>query len=197
MDCPNNAKFKNPKQFITSNYKPKHTSIAPEDIDVNAIYSLTINPKNQFEDVRNSRFKTRASDVMKVWNVLLELDSKDTFSCVLYIESKNGRVHFHGVLQIHDPLRFDIFVLPRWQGACTYEIDTIGDLEVWYKYCKKQQHLWKDAGQETTLIKVGSHKQCKLVKKRVGKLHVSEMEKGIFKMEEEATDLSPTGTCAE
>lgn len=64
---------------------------------------------------------------------------------IMYLEiSPTGRYHFHGIIKIKNVLNFFVHDLYRLKQIGTYEIDTIKDLEVWTKYCSKQDYLIKD-----------------------------------------------------
>lgn len=120
-------------------YKQKNVAIDPEDVDPKMLYALTICPESQYDDTKNSTYLKRPEYVMSVIVNKLE-HGKESFNYYLLPESKNGRIHAHGYLQITDPLHFDIFVLPLWKAFCTYYIKSSDS--GWYTYCTKQCKLW-------------------------------------------------------
>jgi CDP-glycerol glycerophosphotransferase (TagB/SpsB family) len=83
--------------------------------------------------------------------------------------SRTGRLHFHGFIKVNDILNFYLKVVhgklnAKFGGKPQYifEIDTIGngidenspaELLKWYKYCTKQQPLWKAKFENPTMIK--------------------------------------------
>ncbi len=136
VDSPHKSKFKN-------GYKSKHVTIAPEEVNRNMYYSLSLNPNNQFDDHHNSKYGNRVNLIVETWGTILTKFNPNSFSYHLRLESKNGRLHFHGVIRIKDPLTFDVLVLPIWKELCTYEIDTINDMDKWITYCTKCEPLWK------------------------------------------------------
>lgn len=124
--------------------KAAHTTLDPELINSYRYYAITINPSNQVDDLKNSRYDSRPTAMYETWKMELAKYRPDSFDYHLRFETKNGRIHFHGVIRIKKPLTFDIYVLPRWKAICTYCIKEIDDIEVWTKYCMKQQALWAD-----------------------------------------------------
>jgi len=127
---------------VPSYHKPMHSTIAPELIDPNLIYSLTINPSCQLDNTSHSSYLQRAEHICCQWAKHLDNIKPESFRYLIYPETKNGRIHFHGVIQIRQPLVFDVFVLPFWKNICTYEIDTIEDVDIWLSYMSKQNALW-------------------------------------------------------
>lgn len=176
----------------------RHVTMAPEDVDPLKLYTFNVNPENQFDDYKNSRYLTRYKDIAKQWSTTLsELASKsESFSTKLWMETKNGRIHFHGVIQIHNPLMFDIIVLPLLKSMCSYEIDSIGELDRWLEYCTKQHPLWRDSKIESfitiRLTNIDPLKRHPLFD--IQKVKQRLKEKGIFIMEDKAKDPSTTGT---
>lgn len=127
-----------------SNWKPMYSTIAPEDIEIGKLYCISINPENQCDNTKTNRYVDRSTDLLCQWTTFLTKENHDSFNCKLFMETKNGRLHFHGFLQITCPIKFDVLFLPKLKKISTYEIDTISDLKVWYDYCTKQSELWKN-----------------------------------------------------
>lgn len=123
-------------------FRNPHSALNPEDVDLNTLYSVSINPKQQFDDRKSSSYLKRFSMMIEYVHKWLD-HGQDYFSYVLFPECKNGRIHFHGVIKFIQPLKFDMLVLPLWKELWTYEIDTIDDINVWFKYCTKQQSILK------------------------------------------------------
>lgn len=122
-------------------FKNPHVTIDPEEIDVGTVYALSINPEQNYDDMKNSNYLKRdecvAEYIVKWFTHGLTL-----FDYILFPESKNGRIHFHGYIKIKDPLDFELFVLPIWKSISTYCIKKIDDKKVWFEYCTKQRKLW-------------------------------------------------------
>ncbi len=59
--------------------------------------------------------------------------------------SINGpRIHFHGILFMDSPKAVRYFLLQGWYRLSRYskfDLDSIGNPEVWHQYCIKQQHI--------------------------------------------------------
>lgn len=121
--------FKNQK-------KPKYGCPEPEYIKEGQDYSFTMNPLIQYFDDPIRR--------LKVFIETKKFLSK--FTCiqgVLYNEvSRNGRLHFHGTINIKSSYEFFVYCVPQLQAYCTYEIDELNHPEIWYKYCIKQSCIW-------------------------------------------------------
>lgn len=124
-----------------SNFKSSHKTLKVENILNNQLYSLSLNPQIQFDELAISHFLSRPNKMLAHMAKILEF-GKEYFNYNLHMESQNGRLHFHGIIQILKPLEFDIYVLPSWKRLMTYEIDTIDDITIWNKYCIKQRELF-------------------------------------------------------
>lgn len=109
----------------------------------NVFYSISMNPENQYDNIKNSSYLKRDEYVIETMckNLVVQ---EEVFDYYLLPECQNGRIHFHGYVLIKDILKFDMLVLPFWKQLCTYEIDCINDPEIWYKYVTKNIKLWKD-----------------------------------------------------
>lgn len=116
--------------------KPKNSLPKLEDIKENTLYSLTLNPSEQFYKKRVDREQYVVSDLIKMFRK----DPSTTGHVYLEI-SPHGRLHFHGVIGILDRYTFYRDMVPQLEDSYTIEIDTIKDEDVWKTYCMKQQEF--------------------------------------------------------
>lgn len=113
--------------------KPRNCLLKYEDVKEGTLYSLTLNPAEQYHKKPDRQIHV-ISDLLKLF--------RSDKSCMghVYVEiSPHGRVHFHGVIGILDRWEFYLNLVPRIEDRYTIEIDTIKDENVWLKYCQKQQ----------------------------------------------------------
>lgn len=124
-------------------YKKKYSSIPPEEIEKTKWYSFSFNPMDQPErsNIGNIKLNTLSS-----WTHVI----KDRFERLkhchykLYLESSSqGRLHYHGYIQITHPIEFAIDTTCTLRMMGTFEIDNIDDMEVWDKYVTKQEIIMR------------------------------------------------------
>lgn len=146
---------------------PKGNTCLPiEQIMVDTVYSITINPSDKYQFWNNPkrllRFHAKAIEMLPL----------DFIEGHLFLEiSPNGRLHYHGYIRILDPLNFLLLHVKRLEEYSHYEIDTIQDISDWLAYCMKQQvkypelYTWKlNIGflNQLRAIKVHEEKVCVL-----------------------------------
>lgn len=121
---------------------PKHSLIAPEEVNPSATYTFTISPREQYTNgSTNTILKQHLQNILSIIN---KLGTHKDYYFKLYPElSKTGRLHYHGIIRISNPFNF-FLNLQKVIDDCTMEIDTIEDPDVWTQYTQKQAHLWKD-----------------------------------------------------
>lgn len=135
-----------------SNNNDTLKKFAPSLIN-NVLYSLTINPQDQFTESK-SRYIDWYSSVVtffKKHNIcdFCELDVITEISYPL----KNGvdkrkphdiksRLHLHGTILFIDVVKWFIYIQPFLAAFCIYEIDTIHDSETWNSYIHKDKNQW-------------------------------------------------------
>lgn len=126
---------KAPKQL--SIFKNKIPSI--EKINANTSYAFTLNPEEQPEDYISTPKRFRISMTRWQHQIQMYLNKCKNMTYNLYMEISCGnRWHFHGDITIIDPTKFYIFDVPRLRYIGAFEIDTIGDADVWDTYALKQ-----------------------------------------------------------
>lgn len=122
--------------------KPPHVAPSPEDIDPKAIYTFSISPANQHEN-RQSRLKLIQNDLCKT---LSYLGNQKVFTFTIYPElGPTGRLHWHGIITIKDPLAFYTNLF-RITIHNTFEIDTIKDEDEWFTYYTKGKQYMENSG---------------------------------------------------
>jgi len=121
-------------------HEPKNKSVAPEEIIIGAVYSLTINPSDHYQFWHN---KTRL-DVFKQWFrvFLLRLRPAEVKG---YIElSQLGRLHFHGTIIFSSYATVNKFYIDNIRQLVEhtiYEMDTTTNDNEWLTYCTKGKNV--------------------------------------------------------
>lgn len=121
--------------------------ITPSMFRPQVIYTITINPEEQYEQ-HNDRIervvklvRRRMDKLSLQYNLYTELSNPLTPT-----KHRFPRVHFHGLMlfettsQIAKWYNEDYFKL---SALGYFEIDTLGDLNIWHKYCTKEQDIMK------------------------------------------------------
>jgi len=124
-------------------FKHPHVTLDPEDINPTCFYAFSINPEQNYDDMKNSNYLKR-DECTTEYLIKWFTHGLTNFDYILFPEVKNGRIHFHGYIKIINPLDFELFVLPIWKSISTYCIKKIDDEKVWFDYCTKQRKLWKE-----------------------------------------------------
>lgn len=109
-------------------------------IESEQLYAITLNPEDSHQywnsDNRIIEFNKYHKNYLQKH---LLRGNNNVFHMELRLEvSPQGRLHYHGILQIYRKLDFYIYVLHKLQMIYMYEIDTIKDLKVWGEYMSKQ-----------------------------------------------------------
>lgn len=112
----------------------------------NTLYSITLNPNDAHQGHLKGGSHGRLVEVKsQVWTVLnkypdiyyiLHLDISEP----LKISKNFPRVHFHGVVMFPTNKAIQIWLLDTLRvlgNWCNIDIDTIDDVSLWEKYCKK------------------------------------------------------------
>lgn len=118
-----------------------------EDCKNDTVYTITLNPKNEYqyftnEDRKQAFFRYHKNYIQKL-TFLTKPIMTNIFTTELYMEiSPTGRLHFHGTIKILNKHMFYIHVLYKLQDMYSYEIDHLTDPVIWTKYCLKQQPFY-------------------------------------------------------
>lgn len=119
----------------------KCKAIKIEEIELNKAYTISINPKIQPDDMSKKKVYVWYRKFYEFVNKY-----KDGVYLSLYIESSpTGRLHFHGILKVLEIIKY-IDLLQALSASCSYEIDTIENLEntEWFDYMRKQREIWEE-----------------------------------------------------
>lgn len=125
----------------------KEIKITPSMFRPKRLYTITINPEEQYE-----KFNDRVERVVRL--VKRKMD-KLCLQYNLYTELSNPlspvkqrfpRVHFHGIILFEN-----ISQIKKWYNEDYFkmvdlgyfEIDTLGDINTWHTYCTKEQDIMK------------------------------------------------------
>lgn len=122
-------------------YKPSHSIINMEDIDCDVLYPVTINPIDSYQ-----HFSVVGCRITSCYT---SLKNKILFGSAAYAYfrlypelSSKGRFHWHGYVNIHDPIKFYLYSVPELLKKCTMVIKPVFTKDIdWVKYCTKQ-HLF-------------------------------------------------------
>jgi len=124
-------------------YQAKCTMLSPELIEINTVYTITLNPSDDFQYWTNESYQAR----IKALSAYVELYLLKQIPAVvdIYMESsRTGRLHFHGTIKFLKSdhiLEFYLMTLHKLVGKFQIEIDTIKDIKIWTTYCRKSSHL--------------------------------------------------------
>lgn len=117
---------------------------------IRTLYSITFNPNDAHQGtLKEGVLKRIATFKQNIWEVIR------THPKILYLlhvdisEPKNinpsyPRLHLHGVIMFYDTDAIRHWLLDclfRFKAWCNIDIDTIGDIAVWHKYCTKYDHI--------------------------------------------------------
>lgn len=129
--------------------------LTPNNFLEKGYYAITINPsdkhqyfgkKDRIQLFRNFLHEQLLS--LSQWRIgyslCLELSEPKSNSTA----SKNGpRLHVHGIIRFTSTLSIKNFLLMGMYNMTrysNYDIDTIDNMQIWYDYCHKQQHIMKE-----------------------------------------------------
>lgn len=124
---------------LEQKYRPQ--IIKPENMVVNQMYALTINPNDNFQFIGKN-----TNDRLRVFRNTMEimLDQwlcSNSKYCMNIEVSAKGRLHLHGAIRVQDVKSFYIYAIPNMLSKCSIELDTIKDKHIWYNYCTKQSFM--------------------------------------------------------
>jgi len=118
--------------------KPKYEYPKLEDLQTETQYAFTLNP-----ELQPSRQTTKSNDLMIgdwVEHVSLILDNLYHIKYHLQVEL-SSRFHFHGWIEIIDPILFYINDLPKLKEISTFAIKPCGPDNIWHTYVNKQRSI--------------------------------------------------------
>lgn len=140
----------------------KEKKITPSMFRPNTPYTITINPQEQYE-----KYNDRIDRVIKLVKRKLDII---TFQYVLFVECSSPlsatkcrfpRIHFHGVIHFEN-----VNQIKRWYNEDYFklddlgyfEIDTLQDPEIWYKYITKEQDIMKAIAKKSVISSLRCYK---------------------------------------
>lgn len=116
--------------------------VAPEDIDINVCYSLTINPSDDFQFFNSSSRLNQSREWMEY---ILFLYGQKIYINIFQEVSRRGRIHYHGKIKFKTIEALKTFYVEHLHNLLSkahIEIDTISNPEEWDEYCRKSDKLW-------------------------------------------------------
>ncbi len=121
-----------------THYKPKH--LLPKlEVVTQEVYTFNISPSKQF---KKDRLQEQIHHLVKILSY--HKYNKHIFNAHLYPElSPFGRFHWHGRIQILEPLEFYLLIVPKLLERATVVIKPIEHNDIWHTYETKQLNLWK------------------------------------------------------
>jgi len=133
-------------------YKPKHSSIQFEEIQLTKMYAFTFNPKDSGNTANKLAFRQSADTLKQIKGFLHEIGQclKSAKVEVATEASQLGRIHFHGRIIINSFTDW-LTELPLLMQLGTVCIKEIEHPETWFEYCYKQSHIWKPFFSDTNL----------------------------------------------
>lgn len=117
--------------------KPKHDIPKLEELETDVQYALTINPIDQPRRLPNIN-EMLIEDWMFEQQTFLNSLVHIKYHLQLEISS---RFHFHGWIEITDPILFYIYDLPKIKEVATIVIKKCGKDNVWHEYVNKQRKI--------------------------------------------------------
>lgn len=133
-------------------YKPKHTAIKFEEIEIAKMYAFTLNPKDSGNTQSKLTFRQSANTLMYIKRDLSAISQclKSAEITIATEASQTCKVHYHGTVVINSFTDWltELPLLMQLGTVCVKEID---DEKVWFEYCHKQSHIWKPFFQKTNL----------------------------------------------
>lgn len=110
-----------------------------EDCVDGRIYAFTFSPDDSGQYWHEEKADLRMIRFLDYYNTFFCKHLDDVSRYFLRIEiSPQGRLHFHGYLQILNKLRFYLVVIRNLKGEGIFEIDTIESIKKWNEYITKQ-----------------------------------------------------------
>lgn len=143
----------------------KQSIVSPERIELNRIFTFSVNPDDNFQyfekNVAQERLKKAEQHMESIIKAFINVDT------VLYIDvSRTGRIHWHGTIMFKTLNQVRDFYLDHLNQLLqhhTVEIDTISNPETnedysvtydedeyleqkanWELYCSKSEKLWSN-----------------------------------------------------
>lgn len=122
------------------NYYPKrqrHTVPKFEHVSEDDVFAITIAPDDDWQYFK----KTDRLKVFKdKFRTFLTFTIKQYAQLELFVEvSSNGRLHYHGVINIRDKMGFYLYAVPALEEQSTVCIKAASEMHEWYAYCTKQR----------------------------------------------------------
>lgn len=135
------------KKNIVDNTRYK--IIPLEKFQLEEIYSFTINIDGEY----NKKVLPHAFADNDLKILLAKLSNNWKYKLFREISPvPNCKIHYHGLIVCMDSeysVRIDLYKeLSKLCENAAIEIDTIGNMDVWYEYCTKQVFYWAECGEE-------------------------------------------------
>lgn len=120
--------------------KPDIQILEPKMVQVNTIYSLTVNIKapNKWDKQMPSFIERLKYNKAKLAQFLIFGE------VLLYLDlARTGRIHWHGTIRFRSNRQIGLFyaIMPRLLHAMNIELDTIADPKIWDDYILKLRHI--------------------------------------------------------
>lgn len=114
-----------------------------EDVQEGKLYAFSFNPMDKWQyDHVKGQFRLRTKSFLDDAQRLFFFAGASTRTWVEV--SKKGRLHYHGVILIHDKSLFYVYDLTGLEKSGALCIKEIDNEDKWYEYCQKQFqfHAW-------------------------------------------------------
>lgn len=152
-----------PTKKVTQVYTKRAHSAPPiEEMKKFDCYAISINPSDRYQwtEVKDDEHRFRQT----LLTLLVKLKNIRGVSALkLYTEiSSSGRIHFHGLINFNDLVKFYTIGFRQLSKFGTFEIDFIKDQDVWTKYCSKQKEVLE--GMFNSLQKYNLKNPCNVMK---------------------------------
>lgn len=124
--------------------RPHNCLVHPEDLqDASGVsYAFTINPRNTINYNNLKSFRKAYLEFVEDFQAKMIKIKSIKYS--LNIESSsNGKLHFHGYLEILNPVDFYFRDLRSLEDVGSYLIKPIDKPDVWAEYIDKQASFWE------------------------------------------------------
>lgn len=145
-----NLDRKEEKKKSSKNDSPKEFKPLLNNIDT---YSISINPKIQFEE-SSSRYIDLYSSMVTFLKkhhstdyAQLNINTEVSYPLKNGLENRKSadvisRIHFHGTIKFTSVVHWFMYVQPFLARFSIYEIDTINNIETWSNYITKDSSQW-------------------------------------------------------
>lgn len=143
-------------------------NLEPKIFFTKGTYAITINPDDKRQYIgpqRMIKFRNYINaQVLHLpqkgitYNLYIEISEQldyKKFTCSNE-KSKFPRLHLHGTITFHSKASIKyllLYFLPQISTWSKYKINTINDINIWDKYCKKQQHIVNEEPITNTYVK--------------------------------------------